>query len=251
MTDVSSALALSLRVALWATAVNFVVGLWLAWLLAFGRFRGRQALDVLVNLPVALPPTVLGYYLLLLMARNGPVGRLTHSLGLGTLIFTPTAAVIAASLVSLPFFVQAARTSLEEVPSNVLEAAMMDGAGPWEVFRYILLPLAWPGIVTGALLSFARALGEFGATLMVAGNIPGRTQTIPIAIYSAVQAGRMDEANRLALVLVAVVAVSTWAGLRWRRRFPEWLPLVRVGSAGRVPGPEAGPRGRGRARHER
>lgn len=232
MSAIPDSILLSLRVALLATAIGLGPGLLLAWLLAFGRFRGRQVLDIAINLPLALPPTVMGYYLLALIGRSGPVGRLVRALGGGSLVFTVTAAVTAATVVSLPLLVQSARTSLEEVPAEVLEAAAVDGASRWHLLRYMLLPLAWPGIWTGLLLAFARALGEFGATLMVAGNIPGKTQTIPLAIYTAIQAGRMGEGNRLSLVLVAVASLAMWAGLRWRR-WPGWaLPAGRTGGAG-------------------
>lgn len=234
-----SSVTLSLWVALSATAFNLVVGVLLAWALAFGRFRGRQVLDVAVNLPIVLPPTVVGYYLLTLLGRHGPVGALTRWLWSGTLIFTPYAAMLASAVVSLPLLVQAARIALEDVPPEVSEAAQVDGAGWWTLLRHVLVPLAWPGVAVGALLAFARAMGEFGATLMVAGNIPGRTQTIPIAIYTAVQAGRMDEANLLSLLLMALVGVAMWAGLRWGRRAPSW-PRPRLQRAiGRFPEPAA------------
>ncbi|MCG0239141.1 MAG: molybdate ABC transporter permease subunit [Firmicutes bacterium] len=212
-----STLRISLLIALGATAVAVAAGLPLALALARPRWRGRRAVEILVTLPLALPPTVLGYYLLRLIGRSGPVGWLTQRFFGGTLIFTPVAAVLAAAVVSLPLFVQAARSALEEVPGEVLEAAALDGAGPWDRFRHITLPLAWPGICTGVLLAFLRSLGEFGATLMVAGNIPGRTQTLAMAIYTAVQAGEEALAARLALLLVALAGVALWAGMRWRR----------------------------------
>ncbi|MFO7273264.1 MAG: molybdate ABC transporter permease subunit [Symbiobacteriaceae bacterium] len=217
MTAVWSNVLISLRIALIATGLVFVVGLPIAWLLSRPGWRGKQVLDVAVNLPLALPPTVLGYYLLLLIGRNGPVGRLTRALWGSTLIFTPAAAVIASAVVCLPLFVQAARNALEEVPEEVAEAAQVDGAGKWEVFRYIYAPVAWPGIWTGVLLAYARSLGEFGATLMVAGNIPGKTQTMSLAIYSAVQAGHQSTAHMLALLLTGVAGLSLWAGLRFRK----------------------------------
>lgn len=226
-----SSVVISLWVASTATALNVVAGVGLAWALVFGRFRGRGALDVAVNLPIVLPPTVVGYYLLALFGRHGPLGALTRSLGVGTLVFTPWAAVVASAVVSLPLLVQAARVALEDVPAEVLEAAQVDGAGRWAILLHMLVPLAWRGVAVGALLAFARAMGEFGATLMVAGNIPGRTQTMPIAIYAAVQAGDMDEANRLALALVALVGLVTWAGMRWGRRAPAWpRPRDRAGT---------------------
>lgn len=215
--EITAGLRISLVIALGATLLVVAAGMPLAVALARPGWRGRNLVDILVNLPLALPPTVLGYYLLQLIGRTGPIGRLTHWLWGQTLIFTPAAAVIASAVVCLPLFVQAARNALEEVAHEVYEAAQIDGAGAWARFRYMALPLAWPGIWTGVLLAYARSLGEFGATLMVAGNIPGRTQTMALAIYSAVQAGHDDAANRLALILTGVAALSIWAGLRWRR----------------------------------
>lgn len=212
----SSNLLISLQISLAATLLVFAAGLPLAWALSRPRWRGRRALDVAVNLPLALPPTVLGYYLLLLIGRDGPIGQLTRALWGSTLIFTPTAAVLASAVVCLPLFVQAARNALEEVPPETYEAAQIDGAGRWPAFRFVFLPIAWPGIWTGVLLAYSRSLGEFGATLMVAGNIPGKTQTMALAIYSAVQSGQETTAHLLALTLTAVAGFSIWAGLRWR-----------------------------------
>jgi molybdate transport system permease protein len=212
----TSNLLISLQISLGATLLVFAAGLPLAWALSRRDWRGRTALDVAVNLPLALPPTVLGYYLLLLIGRNGPVGRAVRALFGTSLIFTPTAAVLASAVVCLPLFVQAARNALEEVSPETYEAAQIDGASRWRAFRHIFLPLAWPGIWTGVLLAYSRSLGEFGATLMVAGNIPGKTQTMALAIYSAVQAGQDTTANLLALTLTALAGFSIWAGLRWR-----------------------------------
>ncbi|MBP2016780.1 molybdate transport system permease protein [Symbiobacterium terraclitae] len=208
---------ISLRISLMATGLVMAAGLPLAWALSRPHWRGRRALDIAVNLPLALPPTVLGYYLLLLIGRTGPVGRLTRALWGSTLIFTQTAAVLASAVVCLPLFVQAARNALEDVPEEVAEAAQVDGAGRWELFRHIYAPMAWPGIWTGVLLAYARSLGEFGATLMVAGNIPGKTQTMALAIYSAVQSGQQSTAHLLALLLTGVAGLSMWLGLRFRK----------------------------------
>lgn len=214
--DVADSLLTSLRVSLLATLLCVAAGLPLALLLARPGWRWRWLLDVAVNLPLALPPTVFGYYLLLLIGRDGPVGVLWRRLGGEPLVFTPAAAVLAAAAVALPLFVQAARNALEEVPLEVVEAAQIDGCNRWQMLRFVLLPHAWPGIWTGVLLAYARTLGEFGATLMVAGNIPGRTQTLSLAIYSAVQAGEAGTADLLALLLTGVAALTLWAGLRLR-----------------------------------
>lgn len=211
-----SNLWISLKISLAATALVFATGLPLAWALARPGWRGHKWLDIAVNLPLALPPTVLGYYLLLLIGREGPVGALTRKLWGATLIFTPTAAVLASALVCLPLFVQAARNSLEAVPTEVYEAGQIDGCDRWLAFRHLFLPLAWPGVWTGVLLAFARSLGEFGASLMVAGNIPGRTQTVALAIYSAVQAGEQTTAHYLALILTLLAGLAMWAGIRLR-----------------------------------
>lgn len=217
MTPLWSSILISVQISLIATGLAFVAGLPVAWALSRHGWRGKAVLDVAVNLPLALPPTVLGYYLLLLIGRDGPVGHLTRSLWGSTLIFTPAAAVLASAVVCLPLFVQAARNALEDVAEEVGEAAQIDGAGRWEGFRYVYAPLAWPGIWTGVLLAYARSLGEFGATLMVAGNIPGKTQTMALAIYSAVQSGQESTAHLLAFLLTGVAGLSMWLGLRFRR----------------------------------
>jgi molybdate transport system permease protein len=199
-----SPLVLSLRVATLATLAALLVGLPFAWLLARVRFPGRDLLSVLVLLPMVLPPTVLGYYLLLLIGRQGPVGRLAEAAGLGRIVFTPTAAVIAALVAALPFLVRAAQAGFEQVDPVYEEAARTLGRGEVAIFFSVTLPLAWRGVLAGIALGFARAVGEFGTTLMVAGNIPGRTQTASIAIYDAVQAFRDSDAHWLALILSAV-----------------------------------------------
>lgn len=217
MADLQSSLIISMQVSLAATLGAALVGLPLAYVLARPGWRGRTLVDVIVNLPLALPPTVLGYYLLLLIGKSGPIGRLTLALWDTTLIFTPAAAALASMIVSLPLFVQAARNAIEEVPTEVFEAAQVDGAGRGPMVRLVLIPLAWTGIWSGVLMAYARSLGEFGATLMVAGNIPGRTQTLSLAIYSAVQSGQQSTANMIAIILTSVAGISLWAGLRWRR----------------------------------
>jgi molybdate transport system permease protein len=192
---------LSLRVAAVSTLVVVVAGVGLGWLLARKRFFGREALDALVTLPLVMPPTVLGYYLLVLLGRTGPVGRLFESLTGQQLVFTWRGAVVAASVGALPLVVKTARAAVAAVDTQYEEAARTLGKSEWEVFRRVTLPLAARGILAAAMLAFARALGDFGATLMVAGNIPGRTQTAAIAIYDATQSGRDTEALTLVLIL--------------------------------------------------
>jgi len=211
---------LSLRVATVATLLTSIVGIPLAWVLARKRFRGRQLIGIAVLLPMVLPPTVLGYYLLLLIGRQGPVGRLAEALGFGRIVFTPTAAVIAAFVASLPFLVRVAQAGFEQVDLVYEEAARTLGRGEGAIFLAVTVPLAWRGILAGIALGFARAMGEFGATLMVAGNIPGRTQTASIAIYDAVQGFRFADAHLLALALSAATGVVL-------------LLLTRVGGGGR------------------
>lgn len=199
-------LGLSLAVAAVATALAVVVGLPLAWVLARRTFRGRDLVAVLVLLPMVLPPTVLGYYLLVLLGRGGPLGRWVEAIGLGRIVFTPAAAVIAGFVASVPFLVVAARAGFEQVDPAYEEVARTLGRREAAIALTVTFPLAWRAIIAGAALAFARAVGEFGATVMVAGSIPGSTRTASIAIYDAVQAGRMGEANVLALVLTLATA---------------------------------------------
>src|SRR6266852_2399133 len=177
---------LSLRVALSATALTLLTGVPTAWLLARKRFPGRNALEAVVVLPLVLPPTVLGYYLLVVI---------------------PAAAVLAACVGSIALVIKSAQAGFETVDRQLEQAARTLGRSEWGVFWGVTLPLAWRSVLAGTVLAFCRALGEFGITLMVAGNIPGRTQTLPLAIYDRVQANQMGEANALALVAVGIVVV--------------------------------------------
>ena len=207
------ALALTLKVAGWATAINLVLGVAVGYALSRLRFRGRDVLDAVLTLPMVLPPTVLGYYLLVLLGRHGAIGQwLQQNLGI-QLIFTWQGAVIAASVVAFPLVFKAARASFENVEPSLEQAARVLGLSEAAVFFRITLPLAWRGILSGTLLAFARATGEFGATLMVAGSIVGETQTLSIAVYEAVQAGQDQTANFLVLVTsVSCLALLLSAG---------------------------------------
>jgi molybdate transport system permease protein len=207
------ALALSLKVALWATAIDLVLGVAVGYALARLRFRGRELVDSILLLPMVLPPTVLGYYLLVVVGRRGWLGAwLENTLGIH-LIFTWQGAVLAAAVVSFPFVCKSARAAFETIDAQFEDAARVLGLGETAVFLRVTLPLAWRGILAGTLLAFARSLGEFGATLMVAGSIPGKTQTLSIAVYEAVQAGQDDLANLLVLMTsVACVVVLLLAG---------------------------------------
>ena len=194
------ALALSLKVAGWATALNLVLGVAAGYALARTRFIGRDVLDALLTLPMVLPPTVLGYYLLVVVGKRGWLGAWLHETFGIHLIFTWQGAVIAATIVAFPLVMKAARAAFEGVDPKLEQAARVLGLGEVAVFFRVTLPMAWHGILAGVLLAFARALGEFGATLMVAGSIPGQTQTLSIAVYEAVQAGQDDVAATLVLI---------------------------------------------------
>jgi len=206
-------LALSLKVAGWSTAINLVLGVAVGLLLARRRFIGREFLDAVLTLPMVLPPTVLGYYLLVLIGKRGPIGAWLYD-GFGiNLIFTWQGAVIAATLVAFPLVLKAARAAFEGVDPQLEKAARVLGLNEWSVFFRVTLPMAWRGILAGVLLAFARALGEFGATLMVAGSIPGRTQTLSVAVYEAVQAGQDSIANVLVLITsITCIVVLLSAG---------------------------------------
>src|ERR1043166_1156438 len=194
---------LSLRVAIVSTAIAVAAGLWIAYTLANRDFRGKEALDAAVTLPLVLPPTVLGYYLLVLVGRASPLGRLWEAVFGSPLVFTWKAAVVAALLHSLPLLVKSARAALESVDRSYERAARNLGASEWRLFWRVTLPLARRSIFAAAALAFARSLGDFGVTLMVAGNIPGRTQTVAVAIYDAVEAGNGTLARALVLVVSA------------------------------------------------
>ncbi len=202
-------LLLSIRVAAVGTALGFPVGLAASWALAKSRMRGKALLDTLVSIPLVLPPVVTGYALLLLLGRQSPVGDLLHRMGLD-LVFTWGAAALAAGLVSLPLMVRSMEVAIASVDPRLELAARSLGAGPLRTFATVTVPLAIRGIVAGVLLAFARALGEFGATIVVAGNIPGRTQTLPLAIFTRLQVGDDAAALRyvafsLALALAALL----------------------------------------------
>lgn len=199
-------LFLSLKVAGLATLLTVLIGIPVALFLAKSRLRGKLWLDAFLSLPMVLPPTVLGYYLLVVIGRQSPLGIfLENKLGI-TLVFTWPAAVLAALISSLPLMVKTSKAAFSSVDVNLENAARLLGRTEWEIFFTITLPLAWRGIAAGITLAFARALGEFGTTIMVAGNIPGQTQTMPLAIYDAVLAGNTAQANVL-VGLITVVAL--------------------------------------------
>lgn len=203
---------LSLRVAAIATALSAAGGLWLAYALANRKIRGAGLLEAGVTLPLVLPPTVLGYYLLVLVGRGSPLGRLYEWVTGQPLVFTWQAAVVAAMLHAVPLLVMTSRAALESVDHTYERAARNLGAPEWRVFWKVSLPLARRSILAAAALAFARTLGDFGITIMVAGNIPGRTQTVAVAIYDAVEAGNGAVARVLVVVISAIaVAILTVA----------------------------------------
>jgi molybdate transport system permease protein len=215
------ALALSLRVALWSVVTSLPVGLLVAWLLARGTFPGKGALNAVVHLPLVLPPVVVGYILLVLLGREGPLGQVLDRVFGISLPFTWQGAALAAAVMAFPLMVRAMRLSLEAVDRRLEAAARTLGARPFEVFLTVTLPLMAPGILVGALLAFARSLGEFGATITFAANIPGETRTLPLALFSLIQtAGGELQALRLAalsvLISLAALAASEYAAHRLR-----------------------------------
>lgn len=204
-------LALSFKVALLATALVLIFGVALAWLLARRRFVGRELLDSVITLPLVLPPTVLGYYLLVLLSVNSPVGRALKAATGWQIVFTWQGAVLAAAIGALPLVVKSSRAAIATVSEQLEDAARTFGKSEWQIFWRITLPLSSRGIIAAAMLAFARSLGDFGATLMVAGNIPHKTQTAAIAIYDATQAGRDEDALTLVIILSVIVLALLYA----------------------------------------
>lgn len=221
--SILSPLELSLRVASLATLFSFVAATLMAWLLARKRGPLPALLDALCTLPLVLPPTVLGYYLILLVGRRGVFGHWLADMGIN-LIFSWQGAVVAATVVVFPLIYKSARAALEQVDPHLENAARTLGSSEWRVFVSVSLPLAWRGIFAGLMLAFARGMGEFGATLMIAGNIPGKTQTLALAIYDAFQAGNDVQAVWLVIITSAVcvsllMAAELLLKLKWKRRF--------------------------------
>ncbi len=215
------ALWLTLKVAAWATVAATLLGVAFGFAIARMRWAGRRLIEAVLTLPMVLPPTVLGYYLIVLLGTNGPLGGWLKRHFDITLMFTWQGAVVAASVVALPLVFISARAAFENVDATFEKAARVLGASEAKVFLRVTLPLATRGIVAGTMLAFARAMGEFGATLMIAGNIPGRTQTLSLAVYDAVQSGNDTLANVLVVVisvLCIVILVSAGRLLEPRRR---------------------------------
>ena len=207
-------LALTLRVGLMATVINLPVALVVSWLVVKRRVRGSFVLDMLVSLPLAIPPVAIGFFLLVVLGRTGPVGSVVHGLFGADLVFTWVAATLASAVVSFPLLARPIMVAMGEVDERFEMSARSLGAGPLRVAMTITLPLAYRGILAGVLLGFVRALSEFGATITVAGNIPGKTQTLPLAIYSHVQLRNDADAARLIGVSIAL-AVATLIVHNW------------------------------------
>jgi molybdate transport system permease protein len=211
-------LRLSLQVAFLATAMIVLVGVALAYLLAMKSFRGKEILDMLLTLPLVLPPTVTGFFLVIVFGRRGFLGRPLYELTGWSVMFTWQAAVIASFVVALPLMIKTARAALESVDRNLINASYTLGHSKWETALRVILPLAKKGIIAGAVLSFARAMGEFGATLMLAGNIPGRTDTMPIAIYSMASSGEWSRSGAMVIFFTAVSGTFLYIANLYSRR---------------------------------
>lgn len=205
-----TALVLSIKVAFLSLIVMFPPGLFVGWLLAKRDFPGKTFLNTLVMLPLVLPPVVSGYLLLILLSKNGPIGSLLSNLFNIEIIFTQFAVVIAVSVISFPLLVRGIMTGIAAVPSELENAARTLGASPIKVFLTITIPMAYRGIISGGILGFSKSLGEFGATMMVAGHIPGKTQTIALAIFQSVQLGDDITAYRLVLISTIIAFIAIW-----------------------------------------
>ena len=209
---------LSLEVAATATAISLLLGIWLAWLLANKHFAGKEILDALTTLPLALPPTVLGYYLLIAIGRASWIGHAWEKVTGSPLVFTWRAAVIASTLHAIPLLVKSSRAALENIDLAYERAARSLGASEWRLFWRVSIPLARRPIAAATALAFARSLGDFGATLMIAGDIPGTTQTAAIAIYDAVESGDRKTALTLVLVISILTAAVVFLANRLEQR---------------------------------
>jgi molybdate transport system permease protein len=218
------ALGLTFRLAVVVSAILMMIALPLAYWLATSRWRGKFLVEALVALPIVLPPTVLGFYVLVALGPRTPIGRWYHALTGGSLAFTFRGLVIGSVLYSLPFAVQPINAAFSSVDRQLLIASETLGASRWRTFWQVMLPLSMPGVLTGLVLSFAHTLGEFGVVLMVGGNIPGATQTVSILIYDQVQALNYGTANRMALLLLLIcfALLSLLYGLRRKGKLAIW-----------------------------
>lgn len=204
-------IVLSIKVASLSLCVVFVLGVAAAYIMRTFEFSGKAAVEALFTLPLVLPPVVTGFLLLLLIGKQGPVGRLLSEQWQIQIIFTPYAAILAGTVVAFPLMYQSTKAAFQNIDSRLEDAARTLGASEWRVFFTVTMPLAWHGLVSGLVLSFSRALGEFGATIMVAGNIPGKTQTIPLAIYFAAESNDLTQAG----LYVFVISLLTFSLIFW------------------------------------
>lgn len=219
---------ISVKTTLIATVITFFVGIAAAYWMTNYNGKFKSAVDTIFTLPLVLPPTVVGFFLLLIFGKNGPMGKLLLKIGTN-LIFSWPAAVVAATIIAFPLMYRTTKGALEQVDNNIVNAARTLGVSRWKIFWKVILPLAWPGIAAATILSFARALGEFGATLMVAGNIPGRTQTIPLAIYFTAESGEMDKALIWVILIVIISTVVIFLMNYWNEHEKRNVYGVRRG----------------------
>ncbi len=211
-------LRLSLQVAAVATVFVVIIGVFIAYLLARKEFKGKELLDMLFTLPLVLPPTVTGYYLIIIFGRNGYIGKLIYEWTGWTIMFTWYAAALASFVVALPLMIKTVRAAIESVDKTLINASYTLGHSEFDTALKVVLPLAKKGIIAGTVLSFARAIGEFGATLMIAGNIPGRTDTMPIAIYSLAAGGDWGKANEMVVILTVMSGVFLYMANKYSKR---------------------------------
>lgn len=217
---------ISIKTSFTATFIVFIIGVITAWVMSRYKGKGREILDGILTLPLVLPPTVVGFILLITIGKNGPVGRSLNQIGV-TLIFSWAATVIAATVVAFPLMYRTSIGAFEQIDINILNAARTLGVSEWKIFWKLAVPLAWPGIAAGTTLAFARALGEFGATLMVAGSIPGKTQTIPIAIYFAVEGGEMEKAIIWVIIIFILSLTVMFISNSWTKKQNYLISSVR------------------------
>lgn len=206
---------ISIKTALLTTVISFFIGIVISYIIANSRGKLKGLIDGILTLPLILPPTVVGFFLLLVCGKNGPIGKILAYFG-KSLIFSWEATVIAAIVVSFPMMYRSTRSAFEQIDYNLISAARTLGLSEFKIFYKIAIPLAYPGIIGGIVLTFARAMGEFGATLMLAGNIPGKTQTMPLAIFFAVEGGDMNKALMWVLIIVGfslimILALNFWS----------------------------------------
>ncbi len=218
-------LIISLKTTIVATIITFFIGVFTAWYIDRIDLKYRGILDSILTLPMVLPPTVVGFFLLLILGRKGIFGSMLHAIGVN-IVFSWSATVIAAVVVAFPLMYKTAKGAFEQIDQNLINAAKTMGVSDLKIFMKIIIPLAWPGIAAGTVLAFARALGEFGATLMIAGNIPGKTQTIPIAIYFAAEGGDMKSAMGWVAVVFTVsmsvmILMNYWNSYQ-KKNFKKW-----------------------------